>query len=144
MVPDDQMGNLQDLFNTNILNGGTGSSFHLYTNNVLLTPAIRSTDLAEATFDGYSALTALDAWIRRNDPVTGRPMSMLTDETVFICTGDTDVPQVVYGYYVLSDTGLLAAVEKLPTPITIHGNGDAFLCPTQIIWNASFQDNPGN
>jgi len=141
MITEAQIGNLEDLFTSNILNGGTGSDLRLYTNNVLLTPQVDLPDLNEATFDGYSPLTGNSSWIRRTDPETGRPVNLNTDTPLQIVSGTTDLPQVIYGFYVVSSTGLLASVNAFAVPIVLNANGDAFMPDVKILWNRSFQDN---
>jgi len=144
MIPEPQLDNLRTLFLNNILNGGTGSSFHLYTNNVLQAPTVELTDLVEATFDGYTPPTALTDWIAGIEPTTGRPCVVRTGSTIFACTGLTDLPQTVYGFYVLSSTGLLAAWEPLPVPLTVGVIGAIVDPDSFIVWNDSFQDQPPN
>lgn len=145
MIPEEQMGNLRNLFLTNILNGGTGSSFHLFTNNVLLSPTIALADLDEATFDGYSAQTSLTTWFEGTDPFTGRAMDILQfTPTDWAVGGDTDLPQVIYGWYVVSETGLLAHVSKLKQPIPVTAEGQLVRVDPSFMWNVSFQDSVGS
>jgi len=141
MIPDVQVGNIHDQFNTNELNGGTGSDFRLYQNNVLLSPQVALADLTEATFDGYTPLTANSDWIRRTDPDSGRAASMNPSIPLQIVSGITDLPQVIYGWYVVTSTGLLATVNAFPHPIVLNANGDAFMPDVRMLFNDSVQDN---
>jgi hypothetical protein len=140
MIPDAQVGNMHDQFNLNELNGGTGSDFRLYQNNVLLTPQVALGDLTEATFDGYTPLLANSDWIRRTDPDTGRAASLNPSIPLQIVTGTTDLPQVIYGWYVVTSTGLLATVNKFPQPVALNANGDAWMPDVKMLFNNSVQD----
>ncbi len=142
MIPNGQMGNLQDLFVTNIMNGGTGSSLHLFTNNVLLTPTIVIGDLTEATFGGYDFDNPHDDWLKVVDSDVHRGSVVLPANVSFVVTSGDDLPQVIYGYYVISDTGELAAVERLPHPIVLSEIYQGFTIPVHFTFNSSIQDNP--
>ncbi len=142
MIPNGQMGNLQDLFISNIMNGGTGSSLHLFTNNVLLTPTIALGDLTEATFGGYDFDNPHDDWLKVVDSIVHRGSIVLPANVNFVVTSGDDLPQVIYGYYVVSDTGELAAVERLPAPIVLSEIYQGFTIDVHFVFNASIQDNP--
>jgi hypothetical protein len=141
MIPLAQRGNLIELFRTNILIGSTGSTYGLFQNNVLPSPTIVLGDLVEADFDGYTRVGGNTDWNTGTDPVSGRPMSALANPNMFYAvTGDANLPQVIYGFFILMDTGALANVTRFKQPLPLTQVGNLVPCPTSFLWNNVFQD----
>ena len=93
----------------------------LFQNNVAETEAYTSTDLTEATFTGYAAVTLTGS----SATVTaGAPSSIAWPQVTFTCSAATS--QSIYGYHITSSTGILIAMEVFDDgPYVVTNNGDA-------------------
>jgi len=142
MIPNGQMGNLQDLFVTNIMNGGTGSTLHLFKNNLLSSPTVGIGDFVEADFDGYSTDGPHTDWLKVVDPDVHRGSIVLPTETLQTVVGNTNLPQVIYGYYVVGNTGELCCWEHFKVPVQLSEIYQGFTPDVHFVFNESIQDNP--
>lgn len=98
------------------------SVMHLYQNDVTPTPALVLGDLTVATFTGYAGVD-LAAW--GNPFLDAENMAtILSPLATFRPTG-TAIQNVIYGWYILDDGGLLVAAgrfENAPLPMGATSN----------------------
>jgi hypothetical protein len=100
-------------------------------------PSLDPATLTEADFDGYTAkaITAGSQDVY-TDPTTG----LITVELKapvggwhWALTGITNLPQTIYGWYVLDSAGtVLYGSGLVPSPITLQLATDAFDIPNQL------------
>jgi hypothetical protein len=97
---------------------------HLYTNAVVVTPAITLAALTEATFGGYAA-SATIPWNGPGSDEVGNAY-LFGPQLTFIASSTTTPNQIVgaYGTGSGADTGTLLWVEPFATPIPISNIGD--------------------
>lgn len=100
------------------------STLFLFVSDTVLTPDTTIDDLVLATFDGSTPQAA----IVFSDPFydVDQTALALSADHAFICTGDTDLSQVVYGYG-LANAAVdeLRAAWKLASPVGIDRIGAA-------------------
>jgi hypothetical protein len=102
--------------------GWVGAKLHLYTNNLLPTPANILTDFTEADFTGYAASAA----------ITWSTPGYLPDGTAVV-TGDAKTFQVgstptvlntCYGWYITNGAGTaLITSRAFDSPVVLSGAG---------------------
>lgn len=132
MLPQPQINNLVDQFVAGPLNGGAGSEIKLFVNDHHPSASTVLADLTEASWGGYSAAGPTSSWFAFDDPETGLRTVDITATALYTATTGVDLPQVVYGFFVVSDGGELAAAQRLPQPLTMASTSMAMIIDTAI------------
>jgi hypothetical protein len=97
-------------------------------------PGLDIGTLTEADFDGYGPIDVVaGSQLFFTDPATGLVTVELKSPAGgwhFACTGVTNLPQTIYGFYVTDNAdAVLYGAQLLDTPITISASGQAFDVP---------------
>jgi len=99
-------------------------------------PTLVIGDITEADFDGYAALSAASAATQVfQDPATGDTRIQVREPAggwTWIVSGNTNLPQTVYGYVLTDPTGATVyGSERITPPIVIPdgGTGMGFSIP---------------
>jgi hypothetical protein len=101
---------------------------HLAINGFTPGPNLVVADFVPATFDGYAPLDA-DVGPQQDfvDAATGYRVVQLLEPAAgwhWVTTGLTDLPQVIYGFYVTNNAdAVLYGCERFATPITLTASG---------------------
>ena len=120
-------GAITDLLNTT----GAGATVGLFQNDVTPSPTIKKTDLVEANFGGYAALTTITGWLTLHDPGTDDEVSVPPTAQLFAADNTIVAPQTIFGYFVeLGDASFVSAV-RFAVPVTVSADGDFVLANAQ-------------
>jgi len=114
------------------LSNTTGSKVHLFKNDAEMTSEISLDDLTEADFDGYGAAGPIDNWLTGLDPEGDGKLIYVDSAVSYITTGETNLPQTIYGFYITADDDSLVYARKWTTPITLDEEGDVCQFVAQI------------
>lgn len=120
---------------------------HLFKTDVQPNQDSEPADFVEADFDGYAAIGfgATD-WNTGVEPVSGNLVIEPPPDGVALqweCSGDTDLPQTIYGFYLTNETNdVVYGARRFDVPInlTTPGSGKIIRLDRPV----SFQFNPSD
>jgi len=106
------------------LNTGTGSTVHLFVNDIHPDPDTVVGDFTEPTWTGYDATPLHDDWGELLDSDTNNWCLVPGTSASFHTNDPVSPPDTVYGYYVLDGAGDLVNSHRFTTPWTVADPGD--------------------
>jgi len=94
----------------------------LFINDYQPIPTTLIADLTVATFTDYANIASVADAIEGTDPATLDELVIFPSVLVWT-VGAAPTPQTVFGYFLLSETGILIGAGRLATPIDISAAG---------------------